>query len=110
MCRGGALAVNEAGIPIPKIAKWSAFARPPYAQSLDPAQCGHHEPASALRGVCFEAAGHEVPHPENVPSVGEIALFHYATKSLEDFQEKMARGSGISKTSKGMAYFDSIAR
>ena len=44
-------------------------------------------------------------------SANEIAIYHYATKSLEDFGAKMLRGSSLSKrTHKEWTYFADIAR
>lgn len=55
---------------------------------------------------CFLSAG-AIGEPATAT---KIALYHYATKSLEDFSEKMHRGSGMSKGSKGMDYFAEISR
>ena len=45
------------------------------------------------------------------PVAAQIALYHFATKSLEDFANKMARGSSMSKRMhKGLRYFADIAR
>jgi hypothetical protein len=56
---------------------------------------------------CFLSPGASV-----VPaSAKKIALYHFATKSLEDFADKIRRGSGMSKqSSKGMDYFAAISR
>lgn len=55
---------------------------------------------------CFLSAG-AIGEPA---TASKITLYHYATKSLEDFSEKMHRGSGMSKGSKGMDYFAEISR
>lgn len=55
---------------------------------------------------CFLSAG-AIGEPATAT---KIALYHYATKSLQDFSEKMQRGSGMSKGSKGMDYFAEISR
>lgn len=55
---------------------------------------------------CFLSAG-AIGEPATAT---KIALYHYATKSLADFSEKMHRGSGMSKGSKGMDYFAEISR
>lgn len=39
-----------------------------------------------------------------------VALFHYATKSTEDFKNKMERGSGMSLRAKGKDYFNEILK
>lgn len=57
-------------------------------------------------GRCFLTAGaHGIVNTAN-----KVVLFHYATKSLEDFAGKMVRGSGMSKATKNMEYFAHIAR
>lgn len=39
-----------------------------------------------------------------------FALFHFATKSADDFKNKMARGSGMSLRAKGYDYFNEILK
>lgn len=41
-------------------------------------------------------------------TVDHVALFHFATKSEQDFKLKMARGSGMSQSAKGYSYFNEI--
>jgi hypothetical protein len=43
-------------------------------------------------------------------TVNKIALFHFATKSAADFQNKMARGSGMSLRAKGYDYYNEILK
>ena len=43
-------------------------------------------------------------------TVDRVALFHYATKSWQDFEVKMARGSGMGDQDKDSSYFDDIKR
>jgi hypothetical protein len=59
-----------------------------------------------LAGKCLLSAGAS----GKPATASKIALYHYATKSLQDFSEKMNRGSGMSKRSKGMDYFAEISR
>jgi undecaprenyl pyrophosphate synthase len=40
-------------------------------------------------------------------SIDKVALYHYVTKSLEDYSQKMARGSAMNNH-KTMAFFDTI--
>lgn len=99
--------MNESGITIETVAKWSYVKRDNSVflpQRLEQEMCN----SSSGDGVCFRTAGHSIPDSEE-PTVHEIALFHYATKSLEDFREKMRRGSGLSRHTKGIAYFEEIA-
>ena len=56
--------------------------------------------------TCFQTAG----SGSASRSARRVALYHYATKSLEDFASKMARGSGMSKASKRMEYFAEVSR
>jgi hypothetical protein len=41
--------------------------------------------------------------------VDTVALFHYATKSREDFAAKVARGSAMSAAVKRWEWFDQLA-
>jgi hypothetical protein len=44
------------------------------------------------------------------PSSNKVALFHYITKSREDFARKTARGSGMSDATKTMKHFRRVRR
>lgn len=59
-----------------------------------------------LRAHCYKSAE---PLYRN-GTVERVALFHYATKSEEDFQNKMQRGSGMSLRAKGYDYFNEIQK
>ena len=61
---------------------------------------------SKLHQRCFQSSG-SIITPERAD---KVSLYHYATKSLEDFTSKMARGSGMSSAVKDMSYFAQIAR
>lgn len=64
-----------------------------------------HDPD--VRNDCFLSSG----ATGDPATANKIALYHYATKSLQDFSEKMSRGSGMSRRSrKGMDYFAEISR
>lgn len=65
-----------------------------------------HPDHNKLRKRCFETSGPMIEPPR----AAKVALYHYATKSLADFTSKMSRGSGMSAATKGMEYFDQIAR
>jgi hypothetical protein len=43
-------------------------------------------------------------------TVQRVALFHFATKSAQDFRLKMLRGSGMSMRAKGYDYFNKLLR
>lgn len=55
---------------------------------------------------CFQSSGSLIEPAR----ANKVSLYHYATKSLEDFTEKMSRGSGMSAAVKDMEYFAQIAR
>lgn len=65
-----------------------------------------HPDHSKLRQRCFQSSGPMI----RPPRADKVALFHYATKSLEDFTSKMSRGSGMSAATKGMNYFAEISQ
>lgn len=44
------------------------------------------------------------------PSVARVALFHYVTRSRDDFAAKHARGSGMSRTGKSWVFFEAITK
>lgn len=41
-------------------------------------------------------------------SVDRVALYHYATRSREDFDIKSARGGGTNRTPKGLTYWHAL--
>jgi hypothetical protein len=43
-------------------------------------------------------------------SVDRLALFHYATRSREDFAIKQTRGGGNTRVGKSWSYFDILSR
>jgi hypothetical protein len=45
--------------------------------------------------------------PHRLASVQRVALFHFVTRSREDFRKKIARGGGASTTAKRMDFFNS---
>ena len=52
-----------------------------------------------------------MPGPKSpTPSHERVALYHYAVKSVDDFQQKMARGSGMGnvKTLDFLRYVDNF--
>jgi hypothetical protein len=62
--------------------------------------------ASRDEDFCFE-----VPAARHLPPVAHrLALFHYVTKSLEDYEIKLARGTGVPMFSRNMGWFDKIKR
>eukprot|EP00892_Ulva_mutabilis_P011734 jgi/Ulvmu1/8933/UM005_0024.1 len=59
-----------------------------------------------LHQHCFQSSGSLIEPAR----AARVALYHYATKSLQDFTDKMSRGSGMSAAVKDMDYFAEIAR
>ena len=55
---------------------------------------------------CFSVPGPSV----GSPSIDAVALFHPATKSRDDLEAKLTKGSGMGNATKTMAYFEEIAR
>jgi hypothetical protein len=68
--------------------------------------CDLLPPEERSPSKCFLSAG-AAGFPATASRIG---LYHYATKSLEDFASKMLRGSGMSKATKQMEYFADISR
>ena len=52
-----------------------------------------------------------VPGSEGeVPVATRVALFHYVTRSEEDFRRKQARGGGQNRDAKPWTYFEAISK
>jgi hypothetical protein len=103
ICRDGKLAVDENKKPIPPMSKgmprWKASGH-------TDAECSNLKDQNRMpEGECFLAPGAVGPSH----TAEKIALYHFGTKSLEDFTQKMLRGSGMSKATKRMEYFTEIA-
>lgn len=56
--------------------------------------------------VCRRDAGFQ----RSTASVTKVALFHYTTKSKQDFEVKRQRGSAVEKTAKPWSFFHLIAK
>jgi hypothetical protein len=67
-----------------------------------------HCPKKQARGACRLHPGH-VMAPEQA-SVNVLALFHYATRSLEDFQIKQRRAGGNNAVPKPQSFYAHWAR
>lgn len=65
-------------------------------------------PKKKATGACPLHPGHRMA-PEQA-SVDVLALFHYATRSLEDFRIKQSRGGGVNKMPKPQGFYDYWAR
>lgn len=64
-------------------------------------------PASAANGRHQYAPG---PKSPGKPALDRVGLYHYAVKSIDDFKQKMARGSGMGnvKTLAFLKYVDNF--
>eukprot|EP00892_Ulva_mutabilis_P011573 jgi/Ulvmu1/8789/UM048_0044.1 len=98
--------VNELHQPVPE-----------YAQII----CSKYPPAVSTSGSPLSPAALTTngngefcsPMPamqSTPPSVASVALFHYITKSREDFGRKRRRGAGDSRLKRAWAEFDDISR
>jgi hypothetical protein len=69
---------------------------------------GHYSPP------CQERPGHECHFypralmPSSLASVERVALFHYCTRSLEDFRIKSARAGGNNPKGKPLSFFQAM--
>jgi hypothetical protein len=74
----------------------------------------HHENlcnlgrGAELRGNCHSSPGFQLPSSQR--SIKRIALFHYATRSLQDFNMKMLRKGANGGPGKSMPFFDMVNR
>ena len=109
-CRDGVPSQTEAGFELTDL-EWRPHpdCRPPL--STITADICASEAAKKTPFEQFSTCCYSMPAAlaREHPSVERVALFHYATKSREDFNGKMARGSGMSKRSKTAEYFDGLA-
>lgn len=108
-CSDGRQSVDEDGTEVPAIWKGNAEFKTKHSGTdgacMRMQQPGHPDHGK-LRQWCFQSSG-----PMIQPArADKVALFHYATKSLEDFTTKMSRGSGMSAATKNMDYFAEISR
>ena len=109
-CRDGRVSVDEHKNPIRNLA-WRGKKRDGCSEA-DREPCAD---AAALpkpqQPRWFSSCCYSMPAASySNPTVDRVALFHYATKSWEDFEVKMARGSGMSTQDKDSSYFDAIKR
>ena len=68
---------------------------------------GEAAPPADLETFCYITAAAMRP---DAGTAERVALFHYGTKSAQDFRAKVERGSGLSQHAKGQDYFDGIQR
>lgn len=92
--RGMAVAVNEGRHPLP----WRYGLRPLCNRTDTPAPQCHLTPGSDYLAV-----------PDQI-SAGRIALYHFVTRSREDFETKRRRAGGLNPQSKPWSFFDTISR
>lgn len=108
-CSDGRQSVDEDGMEVPAIWKGNAEFKTKHS-GTDGACMRMRRPGhpnhGKLRQWCFQSSGPMIQPARAV----KVALFHYATKSLEDFTTKMSRGSGMSAATKNMDYFGEISR
>lgn len=90
MCRGSALAVNTALQAIPP----------------DDIYCSTH----SQDGNCLMLPGYGTHKVPGGATVQKLALFHYITRSKEDFLRKASRGGGNTSRPKTGAFFDKVVR
>lgn len=102
--RDGRTVVNENMVSYPMTWKATPVAKRMGTRDSDCKKMSSDERSSK----CFLIA--TATASQDIASVNKIGLFHYATKSIQDFSAKMKRGSGMSNARKGMAYFEEIAR
>jgi len=95
-CRDGKHAVNEERRDI----------RPRYKVVCLP------DAAAALRGDPGDVARcyHDAGSLRNPASVATAALFHFTTKSQQDFDAKLSRGSAMTHRGKNWSFFERVAR
>lgn len=91
--RGHAVAVNEQRTPVPYLLPHRGRCRDLYQHGVSTKGCD----------------GIPDAFPSGRPSVERIALFHYVTKSLQDFQMKSKRGSGMGNH-KPITFFHAIEK
>jgi hypothetical protein len=115
--RGGAVAVNEAYLPIAPI-YWNRGKR----CEVDSDAGGRSAAAAAVatflrRSGCYLQPGSMLSsEPQQGdrrrarPTVESVALFHYATRSEEDFRTKQRRAGGVMSSGKPRAFFVTIER
>ena len=105
-------ALTERGGVLPTSWRVHPNCRAPYREAEDAVtrqRCvkeqGWSVHSQEYHDCCYEMPG----AASKESSVESVALFHFATKSWEDFDAKMKRGSGMSKSKKTRDYFDRIA-
>jgi hypothetical protein len=91
-CRGMSHPVNERFVPMPHFVQEECIK-------------GHPDSFSE---VCRPYPGWALS--KDKASVDRIALFHYTTRSLEDFHIKQARAGGNNPNGKPDSYFNVMAR
>ena len=107
-CRNGMVSVDEHAQPLEN--QWKAIPQRGELglQKWTAKQChvaGQNDPLSVqTHQHCHLTAA---PMRQNA-TVDKVALFHYATKSLQDFNAKIKRGSGMSYAAKDHGWFNAI--
>lgn len=102
--RGNAASVNEKFMKLEEV--WLPLPINVNADKWANGQCQEAFETSSeeLHDHCYRTANPLFRHG----TVDDVALFHFATKSEEDFKTKMDRGSGMGFAVKQWAYYDEI--
>lgn len=97
LCRGNVWGVNENK----QLVKTAWHARPEYREEGGGnAECQRDQDESK----CFEE-----PAVRHRPAIADkIAIYHYISKSKEDFKNKLARGAGVPNFKRDEAWFNMI--
>jgi hypothetical protein len=114
-CRNGMNSVNEHGRPIPLnwhvVPRCNAHGRKRGKKpSVSDNQCKDWSAERSPPPDFVECCTMVAPATERTGTVDKIALFHFATKSEEDFALKQRRGSGMSGGTKTMDYFNQLVK
>lgn len=97
MCRDGRLTVDEEMKPIPQYTKKQMCTKvPPATSRAGIPWAAESLPVERKRNgeYCTVCPGFRAPNPA---PIGKVALFHYITRSREDYEIKRSRGGGSTK-------------
>ena len=107
-CRNDLHAQSETGAAIPDEWRVTSLCK----HRARPITAAHCRAQAAFKPTShFEKCCYSMPAATSqAASVERVALYHFATKSWQDFSVKMQRGSGMSKSAKTAEYFNDLAR
>lgn len=102
--REGGAPVNEKFVQLNEV--WMVLPKNVQPNKWEGSQCeqAFDDKDPKLKAHCYQSAS---PLFRN-GTVDSVALFHFATKSEEDFEKKVERGSGMSLAVKGQSYYTEI--